>query len=162
MNRIVVCTIAACCIFSGCNVNNHKSCYVNYPFEKKKYSPYYDDAIWQLYEFNFAKIQRDALHQLAGSIRQLELRPMHFEVKNDTIAFYFFVILNGRDLSSRLWSGAAFDPKAPEKIEMLLGERRWFTIMTNEESSEFAYFVKNNRDSLPDILECLAKKKGVL
>lgn len=86
---------------------------------------------------------------------------MLFEVKNDTIAFYFFVILNERDLSNSLWSGAAFDPQAPEKIEMLLGERRWFTIMRNEESVEFVNFVKNNRDSLPDVLECLAIKKGV-
>jgi hypothetical protein len=162
MNRIVGYTVAVCCILSGCGMNEYSRCYKNYPFEKKEYSPYYEDAIWRLYEFNFAKIQRDALHQQAGSISQLELRPMHFEVKNDTIAFYFFVILNGRDLSNKFWSGVAFDPKAPEKIQLLVGERRWFTFLRNEESSEFAYFVKNNRDSLPDILECLAKKKGVL
>lgn len=160
MNRIVGYAVAVCCILSGCSMNDYSLCAKDYPYENK-YSPYYEDAIWRLYEFNFAEIQRDSLLQQAGSIRQLEFRPMLFEVKNDTIAFYFFVILNERDLSNSLWSGAAFDPQAPEKIEMLLGERRWFTIMRNEESVEFVNFVKNNRDSLPDVLECLAIKKGV-
>ena len=162
MNRIVGYTVAVCCILSGCYMNDYSLCYKNYPFEKKKYSPYYEDAIWQLYKFNFDRIRRDTLHQYADNITQLELQPTFFQVKNDTISFYFSVFVNGKDLTNKFWSGVAFDPKAPEKIQLLVNERRWFTFMRNEESSEFDNFVKNNKDSLPDVLECLAKKKGVL